>query len=71
MENYKGKLDVTVSLEVTRILPAFAVTLNHSLVASDPMPYIRDVKLMYICKSHDCAVLHLQFKDNFVVKTNI
>ena len=29
----------------TRILPAFAVTQNHSLVASDLMPYIRDLKV--------------------------
>ena len=62
---------LAVSPEVTRILPAFAVTPNYPLVASDPMPYIRDLKLMYICKSHDCAALYLQFKDNFVVKTNI
>ena len=34
----KYKLDVTVSPEVTRILPAFAVTPNHPLVASDPTP---------------------------------
>ena len=35
---------LAVSPEVTRILPAFAVTPNHSLMASDPMPYIRDLK---------------------------
>ena len=61
----KKKLDVTVSPEVTPILLAFAVTPNHL------QPYIRDLKLMYICKSRDCAALHWQFKDSFVVKTNI
>ena len=36
---------LAVSPEVTQILLVFAVTLKHSLVASDPMPYIRDLKL--------------------------
>ena len=55
----QDKLGVlAVSPEVTRILRAFAVTPNHPLMASDPMPCIIDLKLMYICKSHVCAALH-------------
>ena len=50
---------LAVSPEVTRILKAFDVTPKyHPLVASDPMPYNRDLKLMYIFKSHDCAALN-------------
>ena len=44
------KLDVTVSPEVTRILPAFAVTPSYLLVTSD-LIYNADMSHMIVLRS--------------------